>query len=134
MKSIYVAASSQEAELASDLAKLLKNAGWRITHSWFQEFVVDGRVPGRDRDVPTDVRTSAAKTDIDAVLQASWLWLLVPQGSSVGAWVELGAAIASGRRIVVSGDWRRTIFSELAALKFETHSHACQVLSRMEWR
>jgi hypothetical protein len=54
------------------------------------------------------------------------LWLLCPAGKSEGSAAELGAALALGRRVVVSGPWDAIgrIFPGLAGECYAHHEEA----------
>lgn len=131
-KSIYIAGASAEAATIASFAEEVVRLGWVIALPWWEAFLRNAHVPGADRSVASDVRLQHAQADLSAVCRAGAVWLVVPSGSSTGAWVEFGAALAHGRHTVVSGDWRRTIFTELADERFDTHAEALRYLEVMK--
>jgi hypothetical protein len=133
-RTIYIAAASTEAPDVAVLADRLVRVGWVITHRWWTSFLTGAHVAGADMAVEQPTRLAHAEEDISAVLRASVLWLLVPRRTSVGAWVEFGAALAHARsatdkRVIISGEWRGTIFAELAWARFDTHAQAVSCLT-----
>jgi nucleoside 2-deoxyribosyltransferase len=61
-----------------------------------------------------ELRESAAR-DLEGIRRADVFWLVVPKSKSEGAAVELGFAMALGKRIVISGEvGPRNIFALLA--------------------
>lgn len=125
-KTIYLAGASAEAAMIASYATALAQSGWTIAHAWWNDFLVGGHTPGMDRDVSHEIRAMHAHDDFEGALSANYFWLLVPGATgSVGAWIEYGAAIGYQEPVViVSGDWRRTIFTELADDRFATHGLA----------
>ncbi len=129
-RTIYIAGASTEAQDVAVHADRLVRAGWVITHRWWATIGPAGHVAGQDRELPTSARLALAEEDLAAVMRAGYLWLLVPRNQSSGAWIEFGAAITHARlmaerkRIIISGDWERTIFAELADKRFGTHALA----------
>lgn len=128
MKQIYIAGSSAEIEEVARYARDLERSGWTIAHHWWEAFTLAGHVSGHDRDLPNDVRRADAESCLTAVLSSQVVWLLAPSTPSVGSWVELGAAISHRKTTFVSGDWRRTLFSNLATRVFDTHVEALDAL------
>lgn len=130
-RTIYIAGASAEAEKIAGFAESVVGAGWVIALPWWLPFTAGVLKYGADRDVRSDIRLHAAEEDLDAVRWAKAVWLVVPEAPSTGAWVEFGASLAYGRHTIVSGDWRRTIFSELADERFDTHAEALRYLEVM---
>lgn len=128
-KSIYVAGSSRERELVRSLIAQLQDAGWEVTHDWTSHHGFDAPDPG-----PSDeVLTEAAAVDLDAVRRAAWLWYVAPDGTSEGSASELGAALAWGKQVVVSGHVGRSrIFPRLTARRFAEHADALAFLRAVE--
>jgi hypothetical protein len=123
-RTVYLAGASAEAGCVATYAAALKTAGFTIAHEWWPTFLTGEHVAGQDRLVASDVRRSHAQSDLAAVLGADHVWLLVPRGHSTGAWVELGASLALNKHTIVSGDWQRTIFADLATECFDSHGEA----------
>jgi hypothetical protein len=91
----------------------------RLEHDWVtpvSEAIRSGRT---DADLtPGDARRHA-REDLGAVLNADVRWLLAPppHAPSRGAWVELGAALASGGHVIVSGPHASaSIFTRMATM------------------
>ena len=121
---VYVAGSSAEWETVSGCVEGLKKAGILVTHDWTQQVRVARAEDKSNKDYPPSYRKTLAWDDLQGVLSARFLWLVTPKGSTIGAWVELGAAMASGKTIVVSGDASSCIFGSLADFHFDTHEEA----------
>ena len=119
----YVAAASEEIALAEDVIAELRAIGHAIAFDWPAHIRA---MNAADRDLSQTVREASARADLDAVGTCDAFWLLVPEGRSSGAWLELGYALGRKTRplILVSGDWQRTIFAELADRRFPTHDEA----------
>lgn len=129
MSTIYVAGASAEADFVSECIGRLMGAGMHITFDWTAP-VRAARAAGKaDRDLVEHERARHAFTDLDAVHRAEFFWLVLPSNASHGCWVELGAALAHRKIVVVSGDWRRSIFTALAHHRFDTHEGAMAFLT-----
>jgi hypothetical protein len=127
MKSIYIAGASAEIDDIEPRIVIIKKAGYEITFDW----TVKVREVGNASPDDSDVRRDAALSDLGGVERADILWLMQPMNASTGAWVELGAALMlrkykSGGKpfIVVSGESRKCIFSDLCDLRFTFHDEA----------
>lgn len=121
---IYVAGWSAEHELASHFIERLRSAGHEITHDWTED-VRRARADGHetDRTLTPVQRATCATADLDAVVRCDMFWQLVsPRG--IGQWVELGAALALDKQVVVSGAFGSSIFCELAETRFDSHEEA----------
>ena len=86
-----------------------------------------------DRDLPEEDRLKHADADSNAALDANYFWLVVPEERGVGAWIEFGLALAQALRhganyIIVSGDWKKSIFTSLADHRFDSHEEALAFL------
>jgi hypothetical protein len=123
-KSVYVAGSSSEWETVSKHIEALKTAGLHVTHDWTVQVRKARMENMADKDYPSSYRKTLAWDDLSGVLEARFFWLVAPKVSSIGAWVELGAAMHAGKTIVISGDVSRCIFGELADFHFPTHESA----------
>jgi hypothetical protein len=136
---IYLAGASLERHEISKYIKTLKDVGAAITFDWTAAIEADG---GKANEgLVWDRRRELAKQALDAVRAADVVWLLLPTTSTIGAWVELGAAFAfrherlskdtSGKPyILVSGvSPDRTIFTSLSDFTYDTHEEACRAIS-----
>ncbi len=115
---VYVAGGAAERlTVARQWIRRLQEAGIEVTHDWTQD-------PGWDCAAPTRASLdAAAREDLDGVRRADVLWYLAPATKSEGAACELGAALAWGKRVVVSGPWEALgrVFPGLAGVQCGTH-------------
>jgi len=118
---VYVAGGAAERlTVARPWIRALQGAGVCVTHDW----TVD---PGWDDPAPSPAAlAAAAAADLDGVRRCDVLWLLCPAAKSEGSAAELGAALALGRRVVVSGGWGEMgrIFPGLAGECYAHHEEA----------
>lgn len=125
-KAIYVAGSSREAALVAAYMDGLRAAGWIVTVDW-PAAVAASPVP--DHELPLEVQQAHARWDLAGVASAQVLWLVGPSTPSVGAYVELGFALARGVRVVASGP--QSLFTSLAAERYATHAEAFAALTQV---
>ena len=127
---VYVAGASGEAiEVAALIAKL-EGLGHTCTFDWTRE-VLSRRAAGKtDADLTQFEAACAATGCLDGVDRADILWLVVPQTESIGAWVELGYAMARGKILCASGRHSRTIFGALVHNTFPTHEDVIRWLAK----
>ena len=85
----YLATRLDQYEWASALAESLVANGWEITYDWMSAFR-----EGRELSL-----SAIALAEVSGVAQADVLLLALP--ASIGAHVELGVALAAGRRVVI---------------------------------
>lgn len=115
---IYLAGGSLELLLCAQYIDALRAAGHVITYDWTQSFTGKHTLQ-EDHD--------QALADLNAVLSADVVWILVPADKSEGSHFEMGAALARGIRTIVSGPHlcaQHRIFPLLAAERYETHEAA----------
>lgn len=126
---IYVAGASTEVDKIASYVAELRRAGLSITHDWTAQVQLARAAGKSDKDYTQGERNKFAWDDMHGVLSARFLWLVLPEVSarSVGAWVELGAAVASDKTIIVSGE-HPSIFLEFATYRFKTHEEALKHL------
>jgi hypothetical protein len=121
---IYVAGSSRELQRAQHAMTLVRNFGHVLAHDWVAEI----QEAGEPNPVAADLeqRKAWARMDLERVAASDWLWFLVPQTPSTGAWVELGCALGwPATRIVSSGaNPEQSIFTALVDRHFETDTGA----------
>ena len=130
---IYVAAAfSERLTRARPAMDRIRALGGAVTHDWTAD-----PPPGvtTDADLTDAQRVQLALADYRGVAEADVVWLLAPTDKgSCGAWVEFGAAIALGKRTVVSGPAsRRSIFTEMATRRFETDTEALVWINDGRW-
>lgn len=120
-KHVYVAgASSERADRAKPVIAALMKAGFVVTHDWTE--AVDMHGANNEHGTLTEEDLCAcAHADLCGVRQADILVLLAPENASTGAWVELGLALALGRRVFIAGRCEQCIFTWLPQCqRFET--------------
>lgn len=114
IRSVYVASAFTDYERTRAAQEALRNNGLEISYDWT---VALEEYPLGDSSTDSVERRKAANVDMQGVIDADALLLLTPSNTTqgCGCWVELGIAMALGKRIVVTGKQRdRTIFCELA--------------------
>jgi len=119
----YLAGASKEIERCKRMRDALIAIGGQCTEDWMTAFENE---PKSDSQLSHAERGYYARGDLRGVLQAELFLFLVPEGASLGAWVELGAALAavelcgsSAARVICSrGDTcKDSIFLSLAAIE-----------------
>lgn len=93
---VYIAGGSSERNLCASLMADARAAGWTVTYDWTQD---PGYLVSRS---PEQLRAEA-QLDLDAVRAADVVWVVAPACKSEGSHCELGAALAWGKRVLVSG-------------------------------
>lgn len=132
-KRIYIAAASSERERARATSVPLLAAGWSTTAWWDEEAAPPG---GTDLDVAPEVRERIKDRCIEAAHACDVFFLLSPNEghSTIGAWVELGAALAQprprqyGSDIIIAGRVPLTLFVT-SSRWFERDEDAIEYLS-----
>jgi hypothetical protein len=83
------------------------------------------------RSLTPEQRSFFAWRDIHAVRQAEIVWIRIPDSVSFGAYIELGAALMRSldkqKTILVSGDWKKSLFFDLA-IRYDNHRDALKDL------
>lgn len=124
---VYVAGGAGERlTIVRPLVDRLTAAGVAVTHDWT-------RCEGWDLPFLSAVqRQRYARQDLDGVKRAGLVWYVAPATKSEGSATELGAALALGIPIVVSGpaDDLGRIFPALAGVHFRSHSDALTAVIR----
>ena len=123
---IYVAGSGEERLEIQRHIGVVAEYGYTVTLDWTRH--AGWGMP--DASLTEDVLAGAARADLDAVRAAAVVWYLAPSGGkSEGSAVELGAALALGKEVVVSGPiGRHRIFPRLATHRFALHAEALDFL------
>lgn len=119
---IYVAGSSAQLERARAAMDALKERGYLVAHDWVTEVEKVGSA--NPPDAPMAKQAAWAREDLQGVLFADYLWLLMPAEEGWGAAVELGYALANSVPVIISGLHNRSIFSSLAAERFDRDDQA----------
>jgi hypothetical protein len=94
-------------------------AGHEITHDWTrtEEFDEWGHPQGGDgSQLPREEQARHAQADLNAAAAADVV-VLLPVPDMGGAYVEVGYALAHGRRVIVAGVGRFLIFWGLPAVE-----------------
>jgi hypothetical protein len=135
-RSIYVATASAEPEItmAERYIQRLERVGFVITHDWTKDIRANAARP--DLQMGHVERQDYARKDFTGIRDARIFWLLVPaKGVGSGCWVELGYALSFVTRLpevlIVSGDWRRSIFCDLVPTRFDEHERAFDFISTL---
>jgi hypothetical protein len=118
MTRLYLAGASAEALLCQTYMQRLRAAGIEITKDWTTP------LPLPDREQSEHSRFRHAADDLHGVAEADVVWGVLPDVQTRGMWFELGVAHALGRRLLLSGDWKQSIFTALAARRYDSHEEA----------
>ena len=131
---IYLCAGSHEIALAKETMQKLRAMGHTITHDWAAAIEKVGCA--NPRDVAEEQRRAWAYEDLAAIERADVFWMLIPKTPSFGASYEFGYAVTVSRacRVIVSGDWKVSIFTSLALHRFATHDEALAWIKDNDWR
>lgn len=92
----FVSSRKDRSARADALSKELEKHGWQRTFAWKPE---DGEGP--------EGNAAIAKAELDGVLQADILIALLPGGN--GTHVEIGAALALGKPVILHAPDRETL-------------------------
>jgi hypothetical protein len=123
---VYVCGGSTEmADVAKRMGQL-RALGHTITMDWVATIRANGEA--NPRNVPHSVRARWAEEDIDGIVRADIVWAMLPARTSFGCAFEVGYACGHGHAVIVSGDWRASIFSSQALARFNEHDHALEWL------
>ena len=135
---LYVAGASRDLGRTRAFVRQAIDAyaelGLEVVHDWTVEAERSFQAGDCDATLGPVERHRRAKHCLDAVARADVFVVLLPDGESRGAWIELGAALMLARtracRVVVSGDYRGTLFTELADAICEDDAEAMKWLER----
>lgn len=128
----YVASASEQYALVEHFVDRLREAGVEVTFEWTPDVRAAGFKP--DAELSSVHRRYIARMDACGVREAELTWVLTPslKEHGCGMWVEMGIALALGRRVVVSGPLsKRTVFSELAEAVFASHEEAFDYITSL---
>jgi hypothetical protein len=121
---IYVCGGSSELDAVSARMQQLRETGHTITHDWTANVRSVG--DANPRTATHEQRSQWAADDLRGIEEASLVWVMLPIKPSFGCAFEAGAAVGAGTRVIISGDWRATIFSSQAYARFNEHDHALE--------
>ena len=127
----YLAGASKEVDRAKAVMNGLRALGHTITHDWTEE------VEKYKDTIPSDeILSKCALQDFRGVCDADRFILLVPenQNATIGAYVELGMAIAFHIPVYISGVSDRNIFSYLDGYGIEKIKDDETLLKEIEYK
>ena len=113
-------------DLVADYIRRLRDLGYTITHDWVS--VIRAVGDANPRQATLRQRTKWSAEDMRGIEAAHMVWALLPVKPSFGCAFEIGYAIGHGVDIIVSGDWRASIFTAHANAVFNEHDHAFEWL------
>lgn len=110
---VYIAGSSDELVRALYWSDRLRAAGVDVVSTWPGVIAAVGAA--NPRDATRAQRRSLSGGCLQELATADVLWMLAPAvGHGRGAYAELGAAHALGKRLVASGDTLQSVFAAQA--------------------
>jgi hypothetical protein len=121
---IYVCGGSSELEAVADRMRQLREMGHEITHDWTATIRSVG--DANPRTATHEQRFRWSEADLGGIEEASLVWVMLPVKPSFGCAFEAGRAIGMGHLVIMSGDWRSTIFSSQVEARFNEHDHALE--------
>lgn len=119
---IYVCGGSSEMDTIAERMRQLREMGHMITHDWVATIRSVGEANPRQASHKDRLRWAAE--DLRGIEEAHIVWAMLPVKPSFGCAFELGFACGQGHHVIVSGDWRASIFSAQAEARFNEHDHA----------
>jgi nucleoside 2-deoxyribosyltransferase len=102
----YVAGRTKDVSAVQRVQAMVRGAGGEITFDWTGP---DGEIRGDWSGVPDRARAIAA-TEREGVREADLLILVWHEHGGLGALLETGMAMAQGKRIIVYGAPRESVF------------------------
>jgi hypothetical protein len=98
---VYLSGASREAKRVRMWADKLEQTGrMRITHKWFADAEKwAGQDAKTQRELTREEVAKIATEDLDGVAAADIVWMLWPKAPTIGAYVELGAALERKRML-----------------------------------
>jgi|HubBroStandDraft_2_1064218.scaffolds.fasta_scaffold01184_5 hypothetical protein len=125
---IYVAGGSSELELVAGYMAKLRELGHIITHDWVATVRSTG--DANPRTATQKQRLRWAGDDLRGIDAARIVWVILPiTRPSFGCAFEAGYAVGQGLTdVIMSGDWRASIFSSQVEARFNEHDHALEWL------
>jgi hypothetical protein len=121
---IYVCGGSSEMDLIASYMQKLRAMGHTITHDWVATIRAAGEA--NPRNATHKQRDKWSTEDLNGVNESSLMWVILPAKTSFGCAFEAGYAVGMGENVIMSGDWRATIFSSKANARFNEHDHALE--------
>lgn len=127
--SVYLSGASSERARVDHYADLIRrHPDMALVSTWHQSSSL-----GKDALLPTQDQRNVAQVDLGEVYRSQVVFCLAPsRGNSIGAWVELGFAIAHSKRLIVSGpDCADSIFTALAHARYFDDADGYRELVRL---
>jgi hypothetical protein len=119
---IYVCGGSSELDAVADRIRQLRELDREITHDWVAVIRSIGEF--NPRSASHEQRLEWSDGDLLGIEKADIVWVVLPVKPSFGCAFEMGFAIGIGCRVIVSGDWRASIFTAQAFACFDKHDSA----------
>jgi nucleoside 2-deoxyribosyltransferase len=123
---IYVCGGSSELEAVAERMRQLRELGHIITQDWVATVRASGE--SNPRTATHRQRLGWSGADIKGITDADIVWAMLPVKTSFGCALEIGYALGNGKPVIVSGDWRTSIFTSQADARFNEHDHAFEWL------
>jgi nucleoside 2-deoxyribosyltransferase len=114
-KNFYIATAKNREDQANALADILRVRGWRRSFTWSAQ---DG--------ASTQTHSEIAKQEIDAIRSSDVLIVLLPGG--YGTHVEIGAALALGKPVILHAPDRTTLANPYPCV-FHYHPDVTLIIS-----
>lgn len=108
MASIYIAAPFEDWRKAQEVRDRILTLGHSISYDWT---LAAEEYDGREKATPELEQFHAAK-DLQGVAHSTTVIVLSRETSGTGMWIEMGYAIAKGKRVIRVGP-KRSIFDRL---------------------
>lgn len=121
---IYVCGGSSEMDVVAERMRQLREMGHIITCDWVEAIRAVGEA--NPRNASHEQRAAWGTEDLHGIEGADLVWVMLPVSPSLGCAFEAGFAIRNGSAVIVSGDWRATIFSAQAEARFDEHDQALE--------
>jgi hypothetical protein len=123
---VYVSGGSSEIGQVERLMQQVRGMGHTITHDWTRAVRIQGE--SNPRNAQHVDRLAWSGEDLAGIDCADVVWVILPVKPSFGCAFEAGYALGVGRVVVMSGDWRATIFSSQAMARCDSHDGALEWL------
>lgn len=110
---VYVAGASAEIERCEALITKLREHGIAVTSEWPESVRKAGSA---NHGLDHETRLDAARDCASSVAVSDWIVALEPESGThtIGAWVELGIALARGVKVLWVGDGDCSIFESMS--------------------
>jgi len=123
---VYVAGASAEIERAEALIARLRDAGVEVISDWPENV---RRAGAANIGLTHEVRLAAARACSLGVRRSDWLVVLEPKAPTIGAWVEMGIALAQGIDVLWVGEGDCTVFESLATSTVSSDDEAFRFIA-----